>query len=301
VSDLTAVSYANQLCNEYGIDTISCGATIAWAFNAFDEGLLTLEDSGGLDLSYGNAESMVQLTEMIGKREGFGDLLAEGSARAAGHIGRGTDDLLMTVKNHEFPAHMPQVKRSLGLIYAVNPFGPDHQSSEHDGALEGSFKWYKDRLAMIGFSEQQEKYSLTAEKVRFALVTEYLHSFLDSVNVCQFVFGPSWQLYGPDQLLQVVQAVTGWDVTIEEILLVGERRLNMMRAFNAREGLTREDDKLPKKMSKALKDGHSDGFNFSPEELEKAKDTYYALAGWDVATGTPTPEKLTELGLDWLV
>ena len=301
VSDLTAVAYANQLCNQYGMDTISCGATIAWAFNAFDEGLLTLEDSGGLDLSYGNAESMVQLTEMIGKRQGFGDLLAEGSARAAERTGHGTEDLVMTVKKQEFPAHMPQVKRSLGLIYAVNPFGPDHQSSEHDGALEGGFKWYKDRLAMIGFTEQQEKYSLTDEKVRYALVTEHLYSCLDSVNVCQFVFGPAWHLYGPDQLVNTVQAVTGWDVTIEELLQVGERRLNMLRAFNAREGFTREDDKLPKKMAKALKGGRSDGFKFTSEELEKAKDTYYALAGWDVATGTPGSEKLAELGLDWLV
>ena len=301
VSDLNAVAYANQLCNQYGMDTISCGATIAWAFNAFDAGLITLEDSDGLDLSYGNAVSMVQLTEMIGKRQGFGDLLAEGSARAAEQVGRGTEALVMTTKKQELPAHMPQVKRSLGLIYAVNPFGADHQSSEHDGPLEGSFKWYKDRLAMIGFTEQQEKYSLADEKVRYALITQYLYSLLDSVNVCQFVFGPAWHLYGPDHLAQAIQTVTGWEVTIEELLQVGERRLNMLRAFNAREGLTREDDKLPKKMTKALKGGHSDGFKFTPEELEKAKDTYYAMAGWDVATGTPTAEKLDELGLGWLV
>ena len=192
---------------------------------------------------------------------------------------------------------MPQVKRSLGLIYAVNPFGPDHQSSEHDGSLEGDFEDYADRLAMIGLNKKQERYSMTDEKVRFALITEYIYSFTDSVNVCQFVYGPAWHLYGPDQLVDTVRAVTGWDVTIEEILQVGERRLNMMRVFNAREGFTREDDKLPKKMAKALKGGRSDGFNYTPEELEKAKDTYYALAGWDVATGTPTPEKLAELGL----
>ena len=102
-------------------------------------------------------------------------------------------------------------------------------------------------------------------------------------------------------MAQTVQAVTGWDVTIEELLQVGERRLNMLRAFNAREGLTRADDKLPKKMAKALKGGRSDGFNYTPEELEKAKDIYYDLAGWDVATGTPTPEKLTDIGLGWLV
>ena len=300
IDDLNAVSYANQLCNQYGMDTISCGATIAWAFNAYEDGLLTTEDTGGLELNYGNAQIMVQLTEMIGKREGFGDLLAEGSARAAQKIGRGSTDLVVTTKKQEFPAHMPQVKRTLGLIYAVNPFGADHQSSEHDGSYENSYKWYKDRLAMIGLDEPQEKYSLTPEKVRFALVTEHLYSNLDSVNVCQFVYGPTWHLYGPDQLAETIQAVTGWDVTVHELLLVGERRLNMLRAFNAREGFTRADDQLPKKLIKKLKGGRSDGFNFTPEELETAKDTYYALSGWDVASGIPTAEKLNELGLGWI-
>jgi aldehyde:ferredoxin oxidoreductase len=300
ISDLEAIAYANQLCNQYGLDTISCGATIAWAFNAYEEGMINSEDTGGLKLNYGNAESMVLLTEMIGKREGFGDLLAEGSARAAAKIGKGSEDLVMAVKKHELPAHMPQVKRSLGLIYAVNPFGPDHQSSEHDGAIEGDFESYADRLAAIGFTEQQEKYSLTSEKVRFALVTEQFYSCLDSVNVCQFVYGPAWHLYGPTQLAETVTAVTGWDVSVYELITVGERRLNMLRVFNAREGLTREDDKLPKKFSKALQGGRSDGFTFTPEMLEKAKDQYYELAGWDVATGTPTREKLVELGLDWV-
>jgi aldehyde:ferredoxin oxidoreductase len=299
VSDLGAIAYANQLCNEYGMDTISCGATIAWAFDCFEQGLISAEDTGGMELGFGNAGAVVALTEMIARREGFGDVLADGSAAAAERLGRGTEKLVMAVKKQELPAHMPQVKRSLGLIYAVNPFGADHQSSEHDPAYEGDFKFYKERLAILGLAEPQEKYSLTTEKVRFALVTEYLYSCLDSVSVCQFVFGPAWHLYGPHQLVELVCAVTGWDVTIEELLLVGERRLNMLRAFNAREGLTRADDDLPRKLSKALKGGRSDGFSFTPEELEAAKDTYYALAGWDPATGNPTPEKLASLGLPW--
>ena len=306
VDDLKAIAYANQICNQYGLDTISCGATIAWAFDCFEQGLLTAQDLEGLEgeeveLRFGNAQAMVRLTDMIAKREGFGDILANGSARAAEHIGRGTEDLVVATKKQEMPAHMPQVKRSLGLIYAVNPFGADHQSSEHDGAYEGDFEWYGDRLAILGLTEQQEKYSLTAEKVRYALITEHLYSCLDSVSVCQFVFGPAWHLYGPDQLVALVRSVTGWDVTIEELLQVGERRLNMLRAFNAREGLTREDDKLPKKIYQALKGGPSDGFKFSEQELETAKDTYYDLAGWDPHTGNPTPQKLNELGLSWVM
>ncbi|MCA9930016.1 MAG: aldehyde ferredoxin oxidoreductase family protein [Anaerolineales bacterium] len=300
VADLNAVATANQLCNQYGMDTISCGATLAWAFNAYEEEMLTLQDTGGLALNWGNADAMVKLTEMIGKREGFGNLLAEGSARAAETIGKGSENLVVTGRKMEYPAHMPQVKRSLGLIYSVNPYGADHQASEHDGTYEGGFKHYQDRLAQIGFTEQQARYSLSDEKVRFALVTEQLYSALNSASVCQFVYGPSWHLYDSDQLVKMINAVTGWDVTVAELITVGERSLNLQRAFNAREGFTRADDKLPKKLSKALKGGRSDGFNFTPSELETAKDAYYAHAGWEVETGSPTREKLNELQLDWV-
>jgi aldehyde:ferredoxin oxidoreductase len=280
----------------YGMDTISCGATIAWAMDCFDAGLITLEDTGGIDLSFGNVESMVRLTEMIGKREGFGDVLAEGSARAAARIGRGTEERVVTVKKQELPAHMPQVKRSLALIYAVNPFGADHQSSEHDPA----YKAYPERMAEIGLTDPQPNKVLNEEKVRFALKTQYAYSALDSVNMCQFVFGPAWQLYGSGQLVQTMQAITGWDVTLDELMRLGERRLNMLRAFNAREGIGREADRLPKKLEKALVGGKSDGLFVPPEEVEQAKDIYYAMAGWDVATGTPTRSRLEELDLAWV-
>jgi aldehyde:ferredoxin oxidoreductase len=141
---------------------------------------------------------------------------------------------------------------------------------------------------------------LNERKVEFALKTQYAYSCLDSVNVCQFVFGPAWHLYGMAQLAEVVQAVTGWPVTVEELQRVGERRLNMLRAYNAREGIGREADILPKKLHKALVGGKSDGIFVPPEEVEAAKDVYYAMAGWEVATGIPTRAKLEELGLNWV-
>ncbi|RMF27306.1 MAG: aldehyde:ferredoxin oxidoreductase [Chloroflexi bacterium] len=295
VDHLEAIAYANQLCNMYGMDTISCGATIAWAMDCYERGLITQEQTGGIDLRFGNAEAMVQMVELIGKREGFGRILGEGSARAAEILGVGAD-LVVAVKGQEMPAHMPQVKRSLGLIYAVNPFGADHQSSEHDP----SYRYYPERMAEIGLTNPQPDRVLNEEKVRFALTTEYLYSFLDSVNVCQFVFGPAWHLYSVGQLVEAVRRVTGWDVTIEEVLRVGERRLNMLRAFNAREGIGREADRLPKKLFQALRGGPTDGVALTEEEIEQAKDLYYAMAGWDVATGTPTRGKLEELGLGWV-
>jgi aldehyde:ferredoxin oxidoreductase len=296
IDNLEAVSYANQLCAMYGLDTISCGATIAWAMDCFEHGLLSAEDTEGIELRFGNAEAMIQMIEKIARREGFGDLLAEGSARAAERLGRGTEELVVAVKKQELPAHMPQVKRSLALVYAVNPFGADHQSHEHDP----SYADYPERMAQIGLTEPQPNDVLNEEKVKYALLTEHLYSALDSVNVCQFVFGPAWQLYDSQQLAEAIQLVTGWEVSVGEILKVGERRLNLLRAFNAREGFTRADDKLPKKMYQALKGGASDGIALTEEELETAKDQYYQMSGWDVATGTPQRPKLEELGLKWV-
>jgi aldehyde:ferredoxin oxidoreductase len=296
IDDLAAVSYANQLCNMYGMDTISCGATIAWAMNCFEEGILTKEDTGGIKLRFGDAAAMVKMVELIAKREGFGDLLAEGSVRAAERIGRGSDALVVAVKKQELPAHMPQVKPSLSLIYSVNPFGADHQSHEHDG----TYAEYPEVAAEIGLMNPQPEDVLNTEKIRWSLTSQYLYSCMDSLNVCQFVFGLGWQLYGPSQLAEAVKHVTGWDVTVEELLKVGERRLNMMRAFNAREGVGREDDQLPPKLNTALVGGKSDGYAISMSEVEEAKDRYYEMAGWDVSTGIPTPAKLDELGLSWI-
>ena len=296
IDDLEAISYANQLCNMYGMDTISCGATIAWAMDCFEQGLITTEDTGGIALRFGDAAAMVKMVEAIAKRQGFGDVLAEGSARAADRIGRGTQDLVVAVKKQEMPAHMPQVKRSVGLIYAVNPFGADHQSHEHDP----SYADYPERMAEIGLTNPQPDDVLNEEKVRYALITEYLYSALDTVNMCQFVFGPAWQLYSAGNLAEAMRHVTGQDFSIDDVLRIGERRLNLLRAFNARESIGREADKLPKKMYQALTGGASDGVALTEKEIEDAKDIYYQMAGWDVASGTPTRAKLEELELGWV-
>lgn len=294
VSDLAAISRANQLCNMYGMDTISCGATVAWAMDCFERGLLTREDTGGIELRFGDARALVQMVECIGEREGLGRLLGEGSARAAQCLGVG-QDLVVAVKSHELPAHMPQVKRSLVLIYAVNPFGADHQSHEHDPSYEA----YPARMAELGLLDPQPAETLNAEKVRYALYTQYFYSCLDSVSVCQFVWGPAWHLYGPSQLVAAVGAVTGWDVSLWELMKVGQRRLNLLRAFNAREGVGAEADTMPPKLLVPLQGGASDGVAVSAEEFEAARALYYQMAGWD-EDGRPTRAGLEELGLGWI-
>jgi len=297
VDDLPAVAKANELCNKYGMDTISCGATVAWAMDCYEQGLITMADTGGLELNFGAAAAMVALVEQIGKREGFGKLLGEGSARAAAHFGPPAEELVVAVKKHELPAHMPQIKRSLGLIYAVNPYGADHVSSEHDTSYTPNRP--SARLAEIGLMDPRPPDDLGAEKVRFTLYTQWAYNACNSLCVCMFVFGPGWPLYSSGQLAELVRAATGWEYNLFELMKLGERTVNMQRAFDAREGFTREDDVLPKKLSQPLAGGRSDGAMVPPEQIATARQIYYQMAGWD-QDGRPTRAKLEELGIGWV-
>jgi aldehyde:ferredoxin oxidoreductase len=301
VDDLHAIALANKICNENGLDTIGTGATVAWAMDCYEQGVLT-EAEIGFPAKFGDASAMVRLTDMIAAREGIGDVLADGSRRAAATLGKGAE-LLITVKGAEAPAHMPQAKRSLGLIYAVNPFGADHQSSEHDGMVEeGASDLYMERLKMLGFDERQPYDSFGPDKIRFALKTQQFYSFLDTADLCQFVWGPAWSLFGPQETVDAVRAVTGWsDFDIDELIEIGERRLNMLRAFNAREGMDRREDKLPAKFFKPLAGtGPTRGVALDPAVMEGALDEYFRLAGWDGQTGNPTPGTMARLGLAWI-
>jgi aldehyde:ferredoxin oxidoreductase len=295
VDNLEAVAKASQICNMYGLDTIQTGGTVAWVMDCYTKGILSKKDTNGLEMNFGNAEAMVKMTEMIAQREGLGNLLAEGVDKAGKHLGPQAEELAVTVKGSVLPAHMPQSKRSLALIYAANPYGADHMSSEHDPSYGG----YPQRMATIGLTDPQPLHVLNEEKVLYTFVTEAYFSFLNSLGVCQFVWGPGWQLYGPDQTMNLVKVTTGWDFSIQEALEVGERSINMMRIFNKREGINSQDDKLPQKMYQPLKGGATDGVQVDPIELESALSTYYSIAGWD-QYGVPTPARLASLKLEWI-
>jgi aldehyde:ferredoxin oxidoreductase len=299
VGDLKLLARASADANRYGMDTISCGATIAWAMEARAKGLL---DDQGLGLEWGDGRAVLRAIEAIALRRGVGDLLAEGSLRAAQRLGPAAVDLTVTVKGQELPAHMPQHKRSLGLIYAVNPFGADHQSSEHDTMLKtkpGSL--YHGRLSQLGDFGNLDLRDLSDAKVRFAYTTQCFYSALDTLGLCQFVWGPSWQLYGPAETVEVVRYGTGWDVTMQELLQIGERRIQLLRGFNAREKIGKSADVLPKKLFQPLGGkGPTAGVALTTEEFERARDAYYQLAGCDPATGYPTRSRLAGLGLEWL-
>ncbi|RJQ44600.1 MAG: aldehyde:ferredoxin oxidoreductase [Anaerolineaceae bacterium] len=294
ISNLHAVAYMNQLCNMYGMDTITCGATIAWAMECFEKGKLTSAQLDGLELRFGNHQAAVALVEKIAHRQGIGKILSEGSARAAAIFGNGTQDFLITVKGQELPAHMPQNKASLGLIYAVNPFGADHQSSEHDAA----YTQPTERMAALLLDDPQPENVLNAEKARYASITQCLYASMDSLCACQFVYGAGWQLYGPQDLVDVLNAVTGWRITIPDLLDIGKRRIQLMRIFNFREGFTRDNDKLPLKLFQPLIGGATDGVKLMKGDFENALDAYYEQMGLQKESGKPSVETLKALHLN---
>jgi aldehyde:ferredoxin oxidoreductase len=301
IGDLAAIAQAHQICDMNGLDSITCGATVAFAMECYEKGIITKEDTGGIDLRFGNADAMLEVVRQIATKSGkLGPILAEGSARAARVWGRGADECLTTVKNQEAPAHMPQAKRSLGLIYAVNPFGADHQSSEHDPYYEeGVAEFNLNRLKEMGLGTPQPARSLGPEKVRFAFLTECFYSMMDTLDLCQFVYGPTWCLYGPNDTAVMVKAITGWDVNVDELMEVGMRRINLMRVFNAREGFGRKDDQLPKKFFKPLVGvGPTAGVALTHEEMDAALDEYYRQAGF-TSDGIPLKETLKKLDIDW--
>jgi len=291
ISDLKAIAKGNELCNSYSIDTISTGATIAFAMECFENGLLNTKDTDGIELRFGNTEAMLKTIELIAHREGIGNLLAEGTARAARQIGRGAMEFAMQVKGYEIPMHEPRVRAGLGLGYIVNPHGADHMDSIQDTFFTkpGSFA---DRFMTLG-AEPLPADELGPRKVSLFRYVQQERIIRDSLVLCDFV------PYFVEHLPDILTAVTGWRTGIVEMLRVAERALALARMFNIREGFTAADDRLPKRFFQPKRDGVLSTKSFDPEQLERAKSYYYTIMGWDAKTGIPTPEKLEELGIEW--
>jgi len=296
VSDIVAVSRANEICNAYSLDTIGAGVTIAFAMECFENGLLTLEDTDGIDLRFGNGDAIVQMVEKIGKREGLGDILAKGLLPAAAEIGQGAEQYAVHAKGQAQPMHEPRLKRGLAIGYALSPTGADHCHSLHDTGMvlpdEDGFQ-QNGGLRGLGVLEAMELESLGPEKVRATIYSTISSIVPNCVSICFF---PGWST---QELTQMTRAATGWDVTDYELFKVGERALTLARVFNMREGLTVEDDQLcPRSYSPTQGGALSEG-GIDMEELREAVHMYYAMMGWDRETGVPTVEKLHELGVGW--
>jgi aldehyde:ferredoxin oxidoreductase len=291
VSDVYAVSKASERCNALGLDAISAGGTIAFAMECFEEGLLTLEETGGLELRFGNTEAMLQMLEWIAARQGVGDLLAEGTKRAAERIGGGAERFAVHVKGQEFPYHDPRIQHGLGLGYAVSYTGADHCHSAFDRGYEQEATM--DGVRNLGVLETMPATWLGPEKVR-AILYGSLRSHLNNcLGMCDFL------PYRNDQVVEAVRAVTGWDTNAWELWKAAQRLLTMARAFNVRQGFTPADDRLPPRMAESLgSDGP--GAPIEPAAVEAALPLYYEMMGWDPATGVPRAAKLYELDIGWV-
>jgi aldehyde:ferredoxin oxidoreductase len=293
IDDIAAVAKGNEICNALGMDTISAGAMIAYAAECFENGLIDKEKTGGFEIKFGDSAAMLEALRMIGEREGLGDILAEGPERAIAALGADTAKFCIHAKGLSFPAHMAQVKMSQALTYAVNPFGADHMSSEHDWLIAGP----NEAARGLALYEKRQFDELDAEKVKLVVYTQFFYSALDTFTLCGFCWGPD-AIFGYRDLEDLVAAATGWKMTLWEIMKLGERRVNMMRAFNAREGFSAKDDTLPERMFVPIPSGDAEGRRVPREDFEKAKELYYAMLGWDAATGNPSPGKLAELGVE---
>jgi aldehyde:ferredoxin oxidoreductase len=288
ISDITAISRGNELCNANSLDTISTGMAISFAMECFENGLLTTEDTGGIDLKFGNADAMLETIELIARREGIGNLLAEGTAKAAKKIGKGAEKFSIEVKGVGIPMHEPRLKHALGVGYMVNPHGADHCLSLHDTMLTVEGPGLERLRPIMGIIEPISLDDYGPLKVALLRTNQLSGIIRDSLVLCSMI------PFDAIRLADVTAAVTGWDTSPLEQQRIAERVLTMFRLINIREGLTAEDDKLPERFfqpkSGALADKPLDH-----KKMEEAKSYYYTLMGWDAKTGIPLKEKMEEL------
>lgn len=285
IDNLEAIAYGNELCNRFGMDTISAGCVIAFAMELFARGLISKEDTNGIDLSFGNEEAMIESIKMIGKREGFGRLLGEGVRMAAEEIGGRAKEFSLHVKGLELPAHDPRAFNGVALSYATANRGACH--------LAGFTHGYERVLTLpeLGYDTPHDRHLIDG-KAEFVVKMQNLMGVFDSVKLCKFMLLGGFRL---QTLVDWVKYVVGWDdFTLDELMLTGERIFNVKRQFNVACGITRKDDMLPMRFLTEKREGEGVTVNLPP--LGKMLGDYYALRGWD-ETGIPSQGKLSELSL----
>jgi len=291
VDDLNAITMANFLCNEYGLDTISVGSVIAFAMECYEKGILTKKDTGGMEIKFGDPDVLVELTEKIGKREGIGDLLGEGVKRVAEKLGKGSERFAMHVKGLELPAYDSRAAKITGLGYAVASRGGDHMT----GYIQGP-TFIDTPFLIVDDSKIADVYVPQPKDATVLRDLENALTMFDVTGTCKFM----GLMLDAKEWVDLIASVTGWEFTIGDFKKTGERVVNLSRAFNMRDGFSRADDTLPKRLlEEPMPDGPAKGHRV--EQLDELLDYYYEARGWDKKTGKPTPEKLRELGLEYVI
>ncbi|MDH5438496.1 MAG: aldehyde ferredoxin oxidoreductase family protein [Candidatus Bathyarchaeota archaeon] len=294
--NLVATLKAIELCNRYGMDTMSTGVTIAFAMECYEKGKITKKDTDGLDLTWGNHEAIIQLIEKIARRQGIGSLLAEGSRRAAEKLGGGAEEFAMHVKGMEFPLHDVRGMKGHGLGIATSNRGACHLQVETDDMFEGQLDPDVGIDETTFPKEHRDRLYAGPEKVKIVKIIGDLFAVFDSLVICKWTVYPCGG-YKTRTIVDVVATATGWDFTMDELMKTGERIFNLCRAFNVREGITRKDDKLPKRFTEPLPEGPYKGEAFPEDVFERMLNHFYRLRGWNKKTGIPTRKKLEELEL----
>jgi len=296
ITSAVAVAKANELCNNYGLDTISTGGVAAYLFECLEKGILSSADCDGKELGFNDPEGLFWLIDQIVNRRGIGDILADGLVTAVEKLGLETQPYAIHVKNKVPAVHMAQVKPSLALMYAVCPIGADHMSNEHDWLLSSEAEISKG-LGILGGGALD---CADLNKVRMTVYSQYYYSVLDTLCLCMFCWGCG-SLYSYRDLEDLIRHVAGWECTMFELMKVGERRINMLRQINARQGFTSADDTLPQRLFEKLPDGPAKGKCVDKEAFGQMRAQYYDLMGWDEFTGNPRDGKLRDLGLEWAI
>ena len=281
IDDAIAITHFGDICDRYGMDVISVSNTISLAFTMFESGRITVEDTGGLVLNWGDAEVVEKLLHLIPKREGFGKFLAEGAKALAKRFGDET--LAVQVNGLEVPYHDPRGGSGMALVYATSPRGACHNQSNY----------YMVELGQVEDTLEMELFSRHAGPEKAVNVSKHQdwRTVHNALVLCKF------GNVSPTTVLDLINAACGFDWNIDDLLDAGERAWNLKRAINNRLGLTRENDELPKAFLEPLPDGGSAGFAIDFEPMLKA---YYEARDWDWDTGLPNPQKLKSLNLEWV-
>ncbi len=284
IGDIEAVAKGNSICDHEGMDTISAGDAVAFAMDLYENGILKSEDTGGLELNFGNYDSLLKLLEMIADREGLGDILADGVRTAAERIGRGAEKYAVHVKGMEPPAYDVRGIKGMALAFLTSTRGACHlRTCAYSLELTGKFWKFKDVDRFSTDGKGQEIKDM-----------EDLVVLYDVLGVCKFSRG----YFFAEGFIDVLKAVTGTELSEEQLLQTGERINNLKQLFNLREGMTRDDYVLPEKiMSVPIPDGESKGQIVTTEEMNKMLDDYFGARGWG-SNAMPTREKMSELGME---
>ncbi len=276
--DMSTIVYMNELCNAYGFDSISGGASCAYAFYLYEKGVITKADTDGLELTWGNIVAACELLHKVGKNEGFGKIVSTGTKRMAQRYDRPPGEAVQ-VKGLEFPMHDPRAYHSMGLVYATSPRGADHNKSDAYQVDIGSGhpelelpvedRWDNDKAAIVEKSQN------------FRMIT-------DAIGLCHFAQVPF------SLITQMVNASAGWDLTMEDLLKAGERIFQLQRSLSCKLGIQAKDDCLPELAMQPISDGGQEGH---VPDMEKMLTDYYVLRDWDKTSGKPSKNRMESLGI----